>query len=212
MSLRSIFRRSLYALFLAPPVIVAAIAFAAEEQGDASADRIGQQRVLVPSRNADQPDEEPRGPRIPLQLPTGNFATAVPIGVETDSYVELAAFATKTGQQIRVFAGKAAPGTAAADGSDCVGIRSERFVTLSCGERYPDVAFHAHQSTYLGETFVSGVVRPTVQRLLLVDDRGAARDVTTKNGAFFHEGSGTRLIAFGRTNQILAERALPPQR
>ena len=213
MSIETVRRSLLYGLFVVPPaIVVALVGIVGDPSDNTKADPLGQQRIIVPSRNADQPDEPLRGPQIPIPTPNGDFATAVPAGIDPESYAELATFVTQAGDRVRVFTGRAAPGTAAVDGTDCVGMRTESFVTLSCGDKYPDGAFHAHQSTFMGKKFLSGLVRPEVEQLLLTDEAGAVKKVDRKNGAFFHEGSGVRLVALGKSNAVVGARALPPPR
>jgi hypothetical protein len=107
------------------------------------------------------------------------------------TYVELASFKSRRSTLIHVFTGRLR-GRA----TKCIGLRTRNGFGLSC-ESSPSAnaaTVRVLRTTVSREAFVSGVVAPSVARLVAADSAGRTRSIEVAGAAFAFQGPSVSII------------------
>lgn len=148
-------------------------------------------------------------PANDVHLVRESAASAAPTSIAPETYRVAAAFTSRSGEWIEFFTGRLRTpagrlGPFATTDRECIGLRIADMTATSCGaERYPGGVMHVQRTTFLGTSYVSGMVAPSVAQLE-IRVGGAKRAVPLRGRAFVLEepGQGT-LEAFDATGKPL---------
>jgi hypothetical protein len=188
--MRSASRTTVIGLGLSLGVGVALIAALRHIEGTPTAARHDQSPA--PSLARDAPSSE-------------DVDVSVPSSIQPATYQEVAAGTTQTGERFRIFTGRKSRDAAHFADSGCFGLRTPKVVAISCGiDLARTVDLQAMETTFKGHTMVSGLVSPSVAKVLVTNVAGRGAPVPVRNGVFFFDsGRGDAVRAYSADGRVL---------
>jgi hypothetical protein len=116
-------------------------------------------------------------------------SAAPPPDVAPLSYREVAEFITRAGGIAVVYVGRSE-----STGKQCHGLRTDDMTSLSCGDPRDPNGVYALKTSYLDQTFVSGIAGQRVTRVEARASGKPPRVVPMSNGAFFFESAQAQTL------------------